>query len=274
MLFSGFLAEKMTITTDSQGVAQYRSGDVHMNSLIGQSIRFSFNGQCRCLGCQAETTELKDGYCDSCQQTVALCDLCRVKPETCHYAQGTCREPSWGEKNCMTSHIVYLSNTSGIKIGITREKNVADFSRWLDQGATQALPLMRVSDRLTAGLVEIVIAKVMADKTNWRTMLTQNGEVLDLQAIAAQLTSELSSEFALFGDHVTILNDSAPVSLSYPVEAFPAKVGNAINIKKTPTFEGVLKGIKGQYLMIEIGGKIEVINLRKYAGYHVALAAV
>ena len=94
---------------------------------------------------------------------LARCDLCILKPETCHYAKGTCREPEWGEAHCMTPHIVYLANTSGLKVGITREGQVP--IRWMDQGATQALPIFRVKSRLISGLVEVAMATLMADKS-------------------------------------------------------------------------------------------------------------
>jgi hypothetical protein len=36
-----------------------------------------------------------------------------------------------------------------------------------------------------------------------------------------------------------------------------------------PNIEGTLMGIKGQYLIFDTG----VINIRKYAGYHLALSS-
>ena len=52
--------------------------------------------------------------------------------------------------------------------------------------------------------------------------------------------------------------------LHYPVEAVPAKIVSH-NLDKESQFRDRLTGIKGQYLIFEN----RVINLRKYAGYHV-----
>jgi hypothetical protein len=65
-----------------------------------------------------------------------------MSPEKCHFDAGTCREPEWGEANCMVDHFVYLANSSSVKVGITRGTQLP--TRWLDQGASQALPIFRV----------------------------------------------------------------------------------------------------------------------------------
>lgn len=267
---TAFLPEKMTATVEGTAVC-YTLLDQSANAMIGKPFRLAFTGRTCCLGCQALNVELTDGHCDTCNATLASQDLCRVKPELCHYAQGTCRQPAWGESNCLTAHVLYVSNTSGVKVGITREKNIADRSRWIDQGATQALPFLRVDSRLTAGQIEVAIAAVMADKTNWRTLLKGNGDTLDLHALVSTLRTQFAAEFALYGDRVLSAVDAEVVTLDYPVQAFPEKVGNAWNISKAPVLEGVLVGIKGQYVLVDVAGKIEVLNLRKYAGYEVEL---
>ena len=54
--------------------------------------------------------------------------------------------------------------------------------------------------------------------------------------------------------------------IRFPVLEYPTKV-KSFNLDKTPTIEGTLMGIKGQYLIFDTG----VINIRKYGGYHIAL---
>lgn len=163
----------------------------------------------------------------------------------------------------MTPHTIYLSVTSGVKIGITRNKNLPQ--RWIDQGATQAMRLMTVDKRLTAGLVETLIAQVMADKTNWRKMLTGETE-LDLTAVAAEIAPQIEQAIALYGNVVTRLEPNE-TRLRYPVTAYPEKVGNGFNLEKTPAFTGTLIGIKGQYLIFDTG----VFNWRKHIGYHLSI---
>ncbi len=56
------------------------------------------------------------------------------------------------------------------------------------------------------------------------------------------------------------------MEIRYPVLEYPEKP-NTLNFDKTPTLGGILKGIKGQYLIFDQG----VINLRRFAGYEVEL---
>jgi hypothetical protein len=72
-----------------------------------------------------------------------------MKPETCHYHLGTCREPDWAQNHCFRPHIVYLANSSGVKVGITRKTQIP--TRWLDQGASQALPIFEVQQPFVIG---------------------------------------------------------------------------------------------------------------------------
>jgi len=115
-----------------------------------------------------------------------------MKPETCHYEAGTCREPSWGEEFCFQPHVVYLANSSSIKVGITRQTQIP--IRWIDQGAVQALPIFRVQSRYISGLVEIAIAKHVSDKTSWQQMLKNKAEPIDLAARRDELIAVCNAE--------------------------------------------------------------------------------
>lgn len=192
-----------------------------------------------------------------------------MSPERCHYAAGTCREPSWGEQFCMTEHVVYLANSSGAKVGITRALQVP--TRWIDQGASQALPIMRVATRQQSGLVEDVLRSQVTDRTNWRAMLKGEAPALDLQQLAGQLLEAcapgieaLQQRFGL--QAIQPLPDAPLVEISYPVMAYPAKV-TSFDLEKTPIVEGTLQGIKGQYLIFDTG----VINIRKFTAYQLAV---
>jgi len=192
-----------------------------------------------------------------------------MAPEKCHYDAGTCREPSWGEQFCMTDHVVYLANSSGIKVGITRATQLP--TRWLDQGASQALPIMRVATRQQSGLVEDVLRSQVPDRTNWRALLKGDAEVLDLPAIRDQVFEacadglrELQGRFGL--QAIQPLPDAEVVQMNYPVEAYPKKIVS-FNLDKDPVVEGTLLGIKGQYLIFDTG----VINIRKYTAYQLAV---
>ena len=163
--------EKMTGVLNADGSVAYSLpiGDalLEMNPLIGQGIRLTHSHTINCIACGRETKKsFAQGYCYPCFRSLAACDMCVMKPETCHYAEGTCREPEWGDTHCFIPHYVYLANSSGIKVGITRETQVP--TRWIDQGATQALPIFEVSNRLQSGLIEVALKKYVSDRTDWR----------------------------------------------------------------------------------------------------------
>lgn len=242
---------------------------VELNGLLGQVIRIAYTEQINCCHCGRKTRKsYSQGYCFPCMQSLAQCDICIVKPERCHYAQGSCREPEWGGQHCMTDHIVYLANTSGLKVGITRANQVP--TRWIDQGATQALAIYRVSTRLQAGLVEVALADRVADKTNWRALLKGAPEPCDLTAAASQLRPQIAERLSLLAaqygsEQIQAVNES-PQTLKYPVLEYPKKV-QSYNLDKTPIIEDTLIGIKGQYLIFANG----VVNIRKYTSYQVVV---
>jgi hypothetical protein len=244
---------------------------VELNQYLGRKLRLEFSGSIHCIHCGRKTAKsFNQGYCYPCFKRLAQCDSCIVSPEKCHYAAGTCREPEWGEQHCMIDHIVYLANTSGLKVGITRGSQVP--TRWMDQGATQALPIFRVDTRMHSGMVEMVFKRHMADKTNWQAMLRGDAQPCDLEQARLQLLATCADEIAAlqqqFGlQAISVLEAQQQTLISYPVLEYPAKV-TSFNLDKSPCAGGTLLGIKGQYLIFDAG----VINMRKYGGYELSLS--
>lgn len=274
--YSGNL-RKMQTAADADNQVHYTLpvGDerLAMNTLIGQHVSLEFLGEIHCIHCNAKTKKsFNQGYCYRCLITLAQCDSCIIKPEQCHYHEGTCREPQWGEEHCLTDHFVYLANTGTVKVGITRHVTDGVSSRWMDQGATQAMVMLRVLDRLTSGKVETLCKDHIADKTNWRTMLKGAPDEVDLTAVRDELLAAI--EEPLNGlQQEKGLQAISPVTdeihtIRYPVNTYPEKI-KSINLDKTPAFRGTLQGIKGQYWMLD---EDRVINIRKYAGYNVTLS--
>lgn len=243
---------------------------IELNSLLGSTVRLRYTGKINCVHCGRSTNKsFNQGYCYPCFQTLAQCDSCIIHPEKCHYDQGTCREPSWGEKFCMQDHIVYLANSSGLKVGITRATQIP--TRWIDQGAIQALPIVRVRSRLQSGALEVIFRQHVADKTNWRDMLREGDQVVDLLQERDQLLetcrADIDELIQRFGFHaISVIKSIDPIDISYPVEAYPKKIAS-FNFDKDPLVEGTLLGIKGQYLMFDTG----VINIRRFGGYELEL---
>ena len=245
-------------------------GGLCLNESLGQSIRLYFTGAIHCVACDRLTKKsFNQGYCFPCLRKLAACDSCIVSPEKCHLAEGTCREPDWAETHCQVPHIVYLSNTSSVKVGITRETQIP--TRWIDQGATQAKPIARVQTRHQSGLLEVLCAQQVGDRTAWQTMLKGNGEPQDLEAIRQKVMASCKEGVAdlqlQYGESAfELLEDAPETEIEYPVLNWPEKV-KAHNFDKQPVVEGTLMGIKGQYLMLDTG----VLNIRKFGGYEVEI---
>lgn len=247
------------------------SGDdcIEMNDLIGHTIQIHHTGEIHCIACGRRTNKsFSQGYCYPCFRKLPECDSCIVSPEKCHFDQGTCRDEDWGRQHCMQPHIIYLSNTSGVKIGITRQSQIP--TRWIDQGAVQALPILRVASRFQSGLLEVAFKQHVADKTNWRRMLKNDTDELDLPVMRDRLmelcASDITQSQQRFGeDSVEFLEQDVTV-LEYPVQRYPDKVAS-LNLDKTPQIRGTLEGIKGQYLLLDSG----VINIRRHGGYQVEI---
>ena len=245
---------------------------LEMNALIGTDVSVKYEGTINCVACGRKSKKsFNQGYCYPCVTKLAQCDTCIIKPELCHYHEGTCREPQWGEENCLTGHFVYLSNTGAVKVGITRHVTDGISSRWIDQGATQAMAIMRVKNRLISGLVETAFKGHIADKTNWRTMLKGAAETRDLVELNAELQEKVAADIdAIRAQHgldaVEVLSVPSH-EIHYPVTQYPEKI-KSINLDKEGEFSGTLLGMKGQYWMLD-GDR--VINMRKYAGYHLEI---
>lgn len=266
--------QKMLVSYGKPASYRLPVGDqqLDISDLIGRQVSIEWHGKIHCSHCHKPTKKsFNQGYCYSCFSKLAQCDQCMMNPVTCHYAEGTCREPEWGERICFDDHIVYLANSSGVKVGITRMKNMP--GRWFDQGAVQALPIFRTASRYLAGVIEDTLRSSIADKTNWRAMLKGTATDVDLVAVRDQLVNSFASELdAIRQQHgelsITLLNDEQVRDLTYPVEVFPTKVVSQ-SLDKTPQISGKLMGIKGQYLMFDSG----VFNVRKFTSYEVTVAA-
>lgn len=255
-----------TVACGSDGTRQ----SITLNPFLGEPLTLGWSGKIECVHCKRLSRKsFGQGYCYPCFTRLAQCDTCMMAPERCHFHAGTCREPEWARQVCFQPHYVYLANSSGVKVGITRAGNLP--TRWLDQGAVQALVIAEVASRQLSGLVEDILRERVADKTNWRTMLKGGIPELDLSVIRDDLWQEYGSRLqavaAPFGKGALEWHENgSQYAFDYPVLAYPSRV-TSINLDKTPQISGRLMGIKGQYLILDTG----VINLRRFSGYEVSL---
>ncbi len=239
---------------------------VALNPLLGKAIKLRFTGLIACVHCHKPIKKtFNQGYCYPCFMRLAQCDMCILKPETCHYHLGTCREPEWGLAFCFQPHIVYLANSSGIKVGITRQTQIP--TRWIDQGAVQALPIFKVASRYLAGLIEVAFARHISDKTSWQQMLKKQPSPIDLVAqrdllleLCAPELTEIRRQFE--STALELLLDEPVVDIQFPVDHYPKKL-KSFNFDQQAEVSGILQGIKGQYLLLDTG----VLNIRKFTGY-------
>ncbi|MDF1763920.1 MAG: DUF2797 domain-containing protein, partial [Oleibacter sp.] len=235
--FTGHL-DKMRIHPGSplEYFAIINEQEISLNSYLGNIISLEWLGEIHCRHCaQATKKSFNQGYCYNCFIKLAECDSCIMSPEKCHFHLGTCRDPAWGARVCFNDHIVYLANSSGMKVGITRMKNMP--SRWLDQGAKQALPIARVASRVLAGRIEDCLRGDIADKTNWRALLKEEAVEVDLIAerdrlmtLYQQPLNALELEYGP-GSVSWLLSESVR-QFQYPVNQYPTKVVS-LNLDKT-----------------------------------------
>lgn len=238
--------------------------EIPMNELIGETIELKYLHQINCIRCGRKTSRsFAQGYCFPCFQSAPETEECVLRPELCRAHEGVARDMDYAKDHCLIDHFVYLSFTSGLKVGVTRNTQIP--TRWIDQGATAAVRIARTPNRYTAGLIEVALKDHYADKTNWRNMLKDTEVTVDLETerTTAQhyLDSELS-QYALEGDTVCYLK--------YPALNLPDKI-KSLNLDKNDSIQGKLVGIKGQYLIFETG---EVLNVRSYGGYLIDLTVI
>lgn len=240
---------------------------VSMNALIGKPLKIEFLGEINCVSCGRKTNKsFQQGYCFPCMRRLPECDQCIVRPELCHFHEGTCRDAQWGQENCMQDHYLYLANSSGLKVGITRGSQIP--TRWMDQGATQALSIIRASSRYNIGQLEVALKAFANDRTDWRKMLKGVAEPLDLVDAKYSLLEQAEAALSCLDENIAweVLAEEDVRTFDYPVEQYPEKV-TSLNLDKNPRIDGLLQGIKGQYLILDCG----VINVRKYGGYQLRL---
>lgn len=242
----------------------FRLGDqvTPMNELLGKRIQVQYQGEIYCIHCGRKIKKSYNaGSCYPCFRSLPENDLCIVKPQQCHYHQGTCRDNAFGESYCLQPHIVYLALSSDVKVGITRKTRMIE--RWVDQGAVAALPIAEVPTRKDAGELEVHLSQYVTDKTNWRRMLKNEIAERNLSEVKEELKKRIPERYQPY-----LLPQAAITPLTYPHLSVPEKI-SAWNLDKHAEVDGTLIGIKGQYLILDTG----VLNVRKFSGYRVTLIA-
>ena len=262
MTYEGVLTKMQTeFSNPIQYYLVFEHSFLSLNQLLGKSLEINFVGH-QCLNCGKKKKIFRQGFCYDCFMSSASAGDWIMKPElsTAHLDIED-RNLEYEKKVQLQPHIVYLALSSDVKVGVTRQTQVP--TRWIDQGAVQAIPIVEVPNRYLAGITEVALKNHYADKTNWQKMLKNDLPQVDLLKEKASLKYLIPKEVQQFYHP----EKEDLYEIHFPVLQYPTKV-NSLNLDKSPNFSGKLMGIKGQYLIFEDG---TVFNVRTFEGYVVHL---
>tara|TARA_B100001758_G_C18409260_1_gene614399 strand:+ start:2216 stop:3013 length:798 start_codon:yes stop_codon:yes gene_type:complete len=232
-----------------------------MNDYIGKNISIIWKGTVICSCGKEMKSFYRSGFCYNCYWTSPLASQSIFKPELCTAHLGIEeRDLQWEKEFQLAPHYVYLANSSGIKVGITRSSQL--ITRWMDQGASQAILLAKVPNRRYSGDIEVSLKRFVKDVTNWRKMLSGKPNKVNLLKAKNELIAHVPQELQKY-----ILDDDTITNIEYPVDRYPSKI-KSLKLDKEPVIKGELTGIKGQYLLLD---EDRVFNVRSHEGYIVQL---
>lgn len=262
MQYEGVLQKMQTeMGTPIQYYLVFENDFLNMNQILDKHLQIDFI-KFQCLNCGRDRPIYRQGFCKTCfYETPAAGDwIMRPELSTAHLDKED-RNLEYEKKVQLQPHIVYLANSSNIKVGVTRKSQVP--TRWIDQGAHEAIEIVEVPNRYLAGITEVALKDHLSDKTNWRKMLTndvKDENLVDWRNRLKEYIPEEASEY--------YIDTNKETHLQFPVLQYPEKV-NSLNLNKKPSYKGILKGIKGQYLIFEDN---TVFNIRGSEGYYVGLS--
>ncbi|MDG1291456.1 MAG: DUF2797 domain-containing protein [Flavobacteriaceae bacterium] len=228
---------------------------LEMNQLLDQTVKINFLGT-QCLSCHDSKPIFRQGFCKNCffENPSAGDWIMRPELSKAHLGEED-RDLEYEKKVQLQPHSVYLALSSHLKVGVTRKTQIP--TRWIDQGAHQAVGILDVPNRYLAGVAEVSLKEHFSDKTNWRKMLQNDYEEILWTTAINQAIDALPKDLK---PH--IIRDQLVTELQFPVLQYPEKV-KSLNLEKENSYTGVLKGIKGQYLIFE---DQTVYNIRSNEG--------
>jgi hypothetical protein len=262
MIYQGTITKMQTeLGNPIQYYLVFENSFLNLNQLLGKPLEIEFHGY-QCLNCGKAKKIFRQGFCYDCFMSSPAVGDWIMKPElsTAHLDIED-RDLQYEKRVQLQPHVVYLALSSEVKVGVTRKTQVP--TRWIDQGAVQAIPIVEVPNRYLAGITEVALKNHYADKTNWQKMLKNEVPNMDLITERNKVFDLLPMEIKDF-----FPKEEKIIQLDFPVLQYPKKV-NSLNLDKTPNFSGTLTGIKGQYLLFEDG---TVFNVRTYEGYVVKMS--
>ena len=261
MNYQGVL--KKMLTENAKEIKYYldmNTDFINMNQLLNKEITINFISY-ECLNCHSEKQIYRQGFCKSCFFDTPNAGDWIMRPELSKAHLGIeDRDLAYEKAVQLKPHIVYLANSSNVKVGVTRKTQVP--TRWIDQGANEAIEIVEVPNRYLAGITEVALKNHVADKTNWRKMLKNDVDDVSLLEWREKLKEFIPEEAKEY-----FIDTNSETNLNFPVKKYPEKP-RSLNLQKTPLYKGKLVGIKGQYLIFE---DETVFNVRSNEGLVVHL---
>ena len=233
-----------------------------INELIDKKVRFIFNDTIICILCGSKTKKsFAQGYCYPCFRNSPETSECILRPELCRAHLGESRDMEWSNWHCIAKHFVYMAYTGNLKVGVTRSSQIP--TRWIDQGAVKAIKICQIPNRYLAGEIEVYLKQFYSDRTNWRKMLIGDfQEDIDFNLVNNEVKLKLEKKYADF-----ILYKEQWQDINFLPFIFQSSP-QSLSFDKIKDFEGIVKSIKGQYIIFKNGN---VLNIRKHSGYDIMI---
>jgi hypothetical protein len=232
-----------------------------LNPLIGRSFVMDYSSQIECFCGKTVDRVYRQNFCYDCFFSKPQAGEAILRPELskAHLGEED-RDLEWEKDYQLRPHVVYLANSGGLKVGVTREEQIP--TRWIDQGASAAIVLAETPNRYLAGVIEVSLKEHLSDKTHVKRMLNSHEEEVDLKTEKERVKTLLPDEFQ---EYLSARNDI--YNLHFPqAEDFTHK--QSLQLEKQAKIEAKLMGIRGQYWLLDNG---RAINIRSHEGRIISL---
>ena len=165
----------------------------------------------------------------------------------------------------MVPHVVYLADSGGLKVGLTRHAD--GIPRWMEQGARAGVVVGRAPTRRSAGELEAAIARSVPDKSDWRRQVLGHAVIESLADEARRVGNLVGDEAAR--ERGATWDIGEPVALRYPMQR-PLRRPVRLKLRQDSPITGRLIGIVGSFLLFDYGAW----NVAEDIGCHVVIEDV
>ena len=180
-----------------------------------RNITIEFKGY-SCLNCKSDQEIFRQGFCKSCFFESPLAGDWIIKPELSKaHLNIADRDLEYEKKIQLQPHIVYLSNTGSVKVGITRKSQIP--YRWIDQGAHEAIEIIETPNRFLELLFlfflilisesELYVIETLSDRLNLSGGF-EEFKLANMIGITGTLFAYYSILILNFGDYSRYVKDT------------------------------------------------------------------